>query len=264
MPRIDFQYKRIKADEAKYGKGFGINTLPKEVFKSFNTSVLGLGDISKDGKYVQAIAAFYDLEGFTSFSNQVDSHLVIPEFLKRYLDWIFSSIAEKFKEGESDSVVRIWASLPFYAKFLGDGILFLWDTEYSGGPMGLSNLVIKLHRVCQKYQQEFLSEVRKHVSNPPYRLRCGVARGQLISIGDGNDYVGSCINIASRLQKLSQLSFAVSRRGLDLFGTSNKHWKDFILKEVELRGIGKKELVYINSKEFEGLPQRERKLFKDP
>jgi class 3 adenylate cyclase len=95
-------------------------------------------------------------------------------------------------------------------------------------------------------------------------LRCGIARGQIISIGDGNDYVGSCINLASRLQKLSQLTFAISRRGFDLSEEKYKPWKYFVLKKVELRGIGKEELVYVKEHEFDALRAAERKLLKEP
>jgi hypothetical protein len=84
-----------------------------------------------------------------------------------------------------------------------------------------------------------------------------------MTVGDGNDFVGSCLNIASRLQKLSLLSFAVSRRGIDL--TMNpKLANKFVLKQVELRGIGKEELVFVRNSEFQALPAKEQKLFKEP
>jgi len=265
MPKIEFKYKWFDGDESIYGKGYSFNSLTKKAFKSFNPSVLGLGDIAQEGQYVQALAAFFDLEGFTSFSNQVDSHLVVPEFLQRFLDWLFASLAETFKESEVEGRVLVWGSLPFFAKFLGDGILFLWDTEESHFSL-IANTTLILHRITERYQTDFLPKINKHVSKPPSKLRCGVARGQIISIGDGNDYVGSCINIASRLQKLSQLTFAISRRGFDISQapTGSLGWKEFILKKVELRGIGSGELVYIKRKEFRRLTPNERKLFKNP
>jgi len=264
MPKIKFKYKVVDADKAKYGEGYAFKSLSKKDYNSFNPKVLGLGDISRDGEYVQALAAVFDLEGFTSFSNQVDSHLVIPEFLQRFLDWLFAELANKFKEGETAQTVTVWGKLPFFAKFLGDGILFLWDTIDIDSFNDISNIVAILHRINCAYETDFLSEIERHVSKPPSKLRCGVARGQVISVGDGNDYVGSCINIASRLQKLSQLSFAISRRGFDLSkGEFAQTWgKEFTLKKVELRGIGTEELVYIKKKEFETLTSTERRFFK--
>ncbi|OLE52426.1 MAG: hypothetical protein AUG51_18165 [Acidobacteria bacterium 13_1_20CM_3_53_8] len=266
MPKIDFKYKIVEGSE----KGFVYYSLSKKQFESFNASKLGLGDISQQGKYVQALAAFYDLEGFTSFSNQVDSYLVVPEFLQRFIDWLFRSLAEEFKQGEVNSNITIWGSLPFYAKFLGDGLLFLWDTafneEVGWDLISISNIVLNLNIISERYRTEFLPEIQRHVSKPPNNLRCGIARGQIISIGEGNDYVGSCINIASRLQKLSQLTFALSRRGFDLSQLDKRHkfWNGLILKKVELRGVGDEELVYIKKKEFRRLPRSERQLFKRP
>ena len=261
MPRIDFTYKRLPADPKKYGAGFSLNSLTKQTFESFNTSVLGLGDISQDGKYVQALVALCDLEGFTGFCNQVDSHLVIPEFLAKFLDWTFQTLANHTKEGETADRVRIWGSLPLFAKFLGDGVLFLWDTQYSGGASGIRNIIADMYKIVQEYQADFLPTICKHVNNPPLKLRCGIARGQVVSVGDGNDYVGSCINMAARLQKLSSLSFAVARRGIDL---SSDVWKAFTPKRVDLRGIGEKELVYIPAEEFDALDDADKGLFIDP
>jgi class 3 adenylate cyclase len=265
MPTTKFTYIRVKAPEEKYGKGFGLNSLKKSDFDKFGPPLLGLGDISKEGEYVQALVAFCDLEGFTDFCNQVDSHLVIPEFMTRYIGWVFESLADKAKEGENGDTIRIWGSLPFYMKFLGDGLLFMWDTQYSGGFNGIRNIVAQLYDLGMEYQSEFLPQIRKHVSKPPTKLRCGVARGQVVSVGENEDYVGSCINIASRLQKLSLLSFAVSRRGLDLHREPcPEKWKAFDLVKTSLRGIGDQELVYVLREELDTLPEEEKALFGQP
>lgn len=266
MPKIEFEYKVVKGEEKKHGKGRSFYALSKKDFGSFNASSLGLGDISQEGEYIQALAAFFDLEGFTSFSNQVDSHLVIPDFLHRFINWLFTSLAERFKESETRQKVVIWGSLPFFTKFLGDGILFLWDTTPINWPSNIANIIYILDDITRAYQSDFLPIIRKHVSKAPSKLRCGVARGQIISVGNGEDYVGSCINIAARLQKLSQLTFAISRRGFDLslLPPNIPRWKEFVLKKVELRGIGNEELVYIKEKEFERLQAKERKLFINP
>jgi class 3 adenylate cyclase len=262
MPTTKFDYIRVTAPEDKYGKGFSLNSLKKSDFDKFGPPLLGLGDISKEGKYVQALVAFCDLEGFTDFCNQVDSHLVIPEFLTRYIDWVFNYLADATKEGEDGDTIRIWGSLPFYMKFLGDGLLFMWDTQYSGGYTGIRNIVLRIYELGIAYQSEFLPQIKKHVSKPPTKLRCGVARGQVVSVGENEDYVGSCINIASRLQKLSLLSFAVSRRGIDLHREPfTSVWKEFDLVKTSLRGIGDQELVYALKKELDSLPEEEKPLF---
>lgn len=265
MPTIKLPYVRVPADEEKYGKGFSLNSLSEEQFDSFNYKILGLGDPSIDGEYIQSLAAFFDLEGFTDFCNQIGSHLVIPEFLNRYFQWLFSTLKTQFREGKSEGKVRIFGSLPFFAKFLGDGILFLWNTRYSGGFSGICNIVGNLMAIKDAYMTDFLEDIQTHVAKPPKMLRCGIARGQIISIGDGSDYVGSSINVASRLQKLSSLSFALSRRGFDLSkNITHPIRKLLILKKVDLRGLGNEELIYIESTEFDKLTPVEKETFIDP
>jgi class 3 adenylate cyclase len=265
MAKLEFTYTRVPADEKKYGKGYAFLSVTEKEFSSFDSNALGIGDVSSDGKYVQALAAIYDLQGFTSFCNQVDSHLVIPEFLQRFVDWLFSTLTERVKEGVADGKVTLWSPLPFYTKFLGDGVLLLWDAEMlRADKIALFNIVDWLHQVSAMYTKEFIRIISKHVSNPPPVLRCGVARGQVISIGNGSDYVGSCINVASRLQKLSGLLFAVSRRGMDFSTAPSPFLKSLVLKKVELRGVGGEELVYVIPKEFNELAPKEKLLFKEP
>jgi class 3 adenylate cyclase len=110
--------------------------------------------------------------------------------------------------------------------------------------------------------REFYPTIRKVVSQPPKVLRCGVSRGLVFSVGNGEDYVGPCINIAARLQKLSSLTFCFSRRGFDV----EKHMPEetaakYVLKSVSLRGIGEDELVWVRKEEFDSLQDEEKALF---
>lgn len=267
MPNIGFTYRQVPGDPGRYGKGVVFNALDARDYARFNPGVLGLGDIARDGQYRQALAAFFDLEGFTDFCGQVDSHLVIPEFLARYLHWLFQTLAGEFREGEAGGEVRLWGCLPFYAKFLGDGILFLWDTDQCRGLPGKVNIAQSLLAVTNSYVEAFLPEIRRAVSQPPARLRCGIALGQILPVGGGADYVGSCINVAARLQKIGHLSFAVSRRGFDLDespGTAGSLRSFLTLKRTAIRSIGDQELVYIRKDEFAALGPVERRDFADP
>jgi hypothetical protein len=227
-------------------------------FGKFNSSLLGLGDISADGKYFEALAAIFDLEGFTSFTNQIDPHLVIPEFLNEFLSWLFQSISEEFKQNDDGDKVILWGELPFFAKFLGDGVLFLWDTR-TLEHVEIGNIVVGMRNICSKYQSHFLAQIKKIVSRPPSKLRCGIARGQIISVGEGHDFVGPCINVASRLQKVGQFSFAFSKKGFNLkkdFDDSIAD--DFILIRFPIRGVGDEELIYVRKLEFNVLPNDQR------
>lgn len=267
MPNILFNYSQAAADPRQYGPGVIFNALSKTDFSRFNPSVLGLGDFSKSGEYTQALAAFFDLDGFTDFCNQVDSHLVIPEFLTRYLNWLFEALASEFRESEDQESVRLWGCLPFFAKFLGDGILFLWATDRCRGFPGKVNIAQSLLSITNAYVSGFVPVIRKAVCKPPPRLRCGIALGQIISVGGGADYVGSCINAASRLQKLGLLSFAISRRGFDLTESPDVEGSlrsYLVLKRTAIRSIGLNELVYIRKDEYAALPAADKQAFDDP
>ena len=56
--------------------------LSKRAFASFSPSLLGLGDISRDGECFEAIAVIFDLQEFTRFYGQRDPQLEIPKFLR--------------------------------------------------------------------------------------------------------------------------------------------------------------------------------------
>ncbi len=258
-----FNYRRVDVSQ-EYGRG-SLNTLPVEDFKSFNPSVLDLGNINIEGGYADALAVIFDLAGFTQFSAQPDPHLVIGEFLSRFLDWLFTAVAGALKEKEDKDLVRMWGSLPFFSKFLGDGVLFLWDTSHSGGLSGIGNIIWDMHGVTRAYRTDCLPKLSPHVANPPLALRCGIARGRVISVGNNADFVGPCMNIASRLQKLGELTFAVSRRGVDpekCFDESRL--KLLVTKRVQIRGVGDTELIVVDRHEVTSLPDAEKALLADP
>jgi hypothetical protein len=59
--------------------------LDNNAIKQFNPSMLELGDICAPCQEKEAVAAVFDLTGFTAFCNQVDSYLAIPRFLNDFL-----------------------------------------------------------------------------------------------------------------------------------------------------------------------------------
>lgn len=260
MGIIEFKYNPITRED-----GHIRNSLSREEFESFNSNILGLGDISQDGKIIQALVAIFDLQGFTNFFNQTDPHIVIPEYLSKFLSWLFNQISLIVKIEEQDDQVIIRGNLPFFAKFLGDGLLFIWDSDQILGKKGIGNIIVALRIICNRYINNFLPEINRCVSKAPKILRCGIARGQIISIGNGQDFVGPCINIASRLQKLGKISFAFHRKGFDIEEGMRPAAKDrFILKRIPIAGIGEDELVYIPKDEFGKLSAKEKNIFKEP
>ena len=256
------QYKTITLEDQ--GTSMKVWSLDNEQFDAFSPEVLGLGDISTRSEQIQALAAIFDLCGFTTFCSQVDPQLAVPEYLSRFLNWLFNEVRTGLLKEKTAEETQLWASLPFLAKFRGDGLLFLWDTEKTSGAE-ICNIVTSLWEICDNYEHEFYAEIKRIVAKPPEVLRCGISRGVVFSVGNGEDYVGPCINIASRLQKLSLLTFCVSRRGFDFEKDMPKETSDkYILKSVSLRGIGEDELVWVRKEQFYLLPDDEKALFRNP
>ena len=248
MSKREPKYSQTGDEKGRFG-------LRKSIFEKFGPSILGLEDILANKETFEALAVIVDLKDFTVFCDQRDPHLVVPQFVKSFLEWLFERLrAQLLMEEEGDNVV-LWSHLPFFGKFLGDGVLLLWDVTHMDGE-AKRIIVHSFDIICNDYETEFLPSLKRHVSTPPPKLRCGMAQGQVTSIADGRDFVGLCINIASRLQKLADgaFSFAFTQKGLaPQEGTEWYEGWDFRLIKIPIRGIFKDELVYVLNSEFRKL-----------
>jgi hypothetical protein len=259
MPRFDIppsQRHHVKVDGTKRP------AITKGAFESFNISVLGLGDVSVPSEATDAVAAVFDLAGFTNFCKQIDPHLSVPHYLNEFLTWLMKQLREEMRQSEEKKKgsVLLWCPMPFFVKFLGDGLLVLWNSEVMNDN-ARRNVLLQMRHICANYVNEFLPTVRDKIAEPPPRLRCGLARGTVFSVGNGEDYVGSCINMAARLEKLPGISFCFNRRGFDI---EDIDFGFVVVKEVSIRGIGEHELVCVSRKEAEGLSPEDRKFYRDP
>jgi class 3 adenylate cyclase len=266
----------------------GYPHIKRERFHEFAAGVLGLGDLTTPTRDTEAIAAVFDLEGFTKFCTQIDPHLAISEYLAAFLAWLFDAVKRESCVDDRDSgvaplelpgvkkrrrrkttvaddgTIATFATLPFFAKFMGDGVLFLWDAARLSEKT-ICSIPAIMTDVCATYYLEFLPRISRKVADPPANLRCGIARGKVFSVGNGNDFVGPCINMASRLQKLGSIHVAFSRRGFNADDFMDAHKRThFVLKKVSVRGIGENELVYVDRESYDGLDEKESQLFEEP
>jgi class 3 adenylate cyclase len=228
--------------------------LRKSIFKKFGPSVLGLENILAETETFEALAVVVDLKDFTAFCDQRDPHLVVPRFIKSFLEWLFEKLQAELLIEEAGNEVVLLSHLPFFGKFLGDGVLLLWDVTDMHGE-AKRNIVYSFDIICSDYQVEFMPSIKKTASNAPPKLRCGIAQGQVTSIAGGRDFVGLCINIASRLQKLGDgaFCFAFTQKGLE--PESENWYENFRLIRIPVRGISNDELVYVLKTEFRELPK---------
>jgi class 3 adenylate cyclase len=226
----------------------------------FDQSLLGFRCGRRSEENFDALAAIFDLEGFTSFCQQNDPYLVMPGFLDEFLAWVFKSIFEHSVVERKEGETTLCGPLPFYAKFLGDGVLFLWNISLSNNPsLVIGKIVSILRRICEDYKVTFVPSVGQSCNGePPETLRCGVARGQIFSIAKDEEYIGPCINIAARIQKLKDFSFAFSNKTLDSDSCFGNQKEDFTKIRTEIRDVGEKELLYVLTQEFGELDGEEQ------
>jgi class 3 adenylate cyclase len=189
-------------------------------FDKFNPDLLNIGDLNEPSKPIEVLSVVFDLEGFTNFTKQVDPQLSIPNYISDFFNWLFAQIKESITDRKDK---KLWSEFPFFSKFMGDGALFLWKIDLDkimriGKDLPsnelretidvfICNIIACMYDICNNYLEFYISMKEKYVQ-PPSRLRCGIARGNVFPIGNGLDFVGPCINISSRLQKFNGLSFA--------------------------------------------------------
>ncbi len=204
------------------------------------------------------MAAFFDLTGFTAFCNQVDAYLAIPRFLSGFLEWFFTEIRQRITQSVQGDSTMVWTDLPAKVKFLGDGLLNIWNTQRMTDET-ICRLVTSCYEICRSYRREFYPAMAAKVNKPPVSLRCGMARGKVFTVGNGNDYVGHCINNASRLSHLNSLTFAFPHRGFPVREfLPSEYLRLFVPKYVAVRGVGESEIVWVVRKEFEELPDHQK------
>lgn len=246
--------------------GVNVSILLQEKYDSFDLSLLGLGDINQKSVSIDAIAAIFDLEGFTKFCTQIDPRLSVPLFLSEFLTWLLNKIKEEMTIAPYKGVgVSLYCPLPFLVKFMGDGLLVLWDIS-DVNDTEMRNIIVSASEICEHYPIDFLPSIRKKVVEPPAVLRCGMARGTVYSVGNKNDFVGPCINLAARLQKVPGTTFAFNQRGFNLEApNANEFFKnDIVIKKMAIRGIGEGEIVGILKREYEAMNSENMMLFQDP
>ena len=238
MKQLSLKYN-VKIDEHNSYYYF----LKSGELERFNISFYSLGNLRNIGEKVDVLAAFFDLERFTYFCSQTDPQIPVPGFLSRFLKWLLNSLIRESTKKEVINGLRLNTKLPFFAKFTGDGVLILWKIERENKVI-ITNIVDIIKTILEKYALEFLPKLCNIFERVPPRLRCGVASGQVVSFG--NDYVGPCINIASRLQKLEKYSFAIHKKGIYLTMEDRGKYK-LINKPIE--GIDDNLLIYVLKKE---------------
>ncbi|WP_158824752.1 hypothetical protein [Mucilaginibacter lacusdianchii] len=226
-------------------------------FKEANNPTLGL-------------AMIFDVSGFTNFFNKPDLQYYITDYINHVIECVeitiyggidyWTTYPEKLKSLQKPSL----------RKFLGDGLLYIWeenDTAY------LKNSKFKIDLINRVWNlQTYFKEVNKKlheiipIADLPKSIKFGLAQGTVYKLSEadgGQDYIGPCINLASRLVKYCpEINFICSARlNLPLQDISNNGYMKIIANEIRSFEY---EIVIIDQDDYLSLKEEDKaRLFKE-
>jgi len=208
------------------------------------------------------IALIYDLEGFSRFFNQPDVQDYVPKFLN-HVSGAISTVfygGESYKEADEEKVTGPLPP-PMHEKFLGDGALYIWTppgTETDFDENFVATLCNRLWNLKTFFAKEVLPLAADDVPvfEVPQRIRFGLARGTIYELTKSGsaekEYIGFCVNLASRLQHYCpQLGFIASARlGLSKTILDANDYEKVVATKI--KGFPK-EIVIVDKNEFKRL-----------
>jgi hypothetical protein len=167
------------------------------------------------------IAMIYDIAGFSAFFNQPDIHKYMPRYLNhisKCLDICIYGGEQYWNPNEPElGPLRL---LPVHRKFIGDGALYIWAPKDATQIrpdfiIPLANRLWNLQRYFENVTLACADEIP--LMELPSAVKFGIARGTVFELSiEGSqtkEYIGICVNLASRLQKYcSGLNFIASAR----------------------------------------------------
>lgn len=231
--------------------------VPKLIFKT-------QASIAKD-----ALVLIFDLEGFSRFFSQPD----VQEYVTKYLNRVFDTVSSCIFGGKifwSKNDISPFLT-PTHVKFLGDGALYIWSFNRGEKEKKKQSILYFINRLWN-IKNDFGKLVDTcsedvPVVDLPRKIRFGLASGSVHKIyykySARTEYIGYCINLASRLQGYCRdLGFIASAR----IGFRERD----ITKHGYIKVVAKKldgfprEVVLVDKDEFDDLPSKLSKELFDP
>jgi class 3 adenylate cyclase len=212
-----------------------------------------------------AFIMVFDLEGFSSFCGQPD----VQDYVAKYLNRVFEVVAIAIGGGTAYWNPRPEKLTPFvqpvHAKFLGDGALYIWTFNRSDREKVKDAILHFINRmwnikVCFPNVVARCAE-EVPVVDIPRRIRVGFASGSVCRIRykhtSESEFVGYCINLASRLQSYCRdLGFIASARiAFPKEALARHNYMKVVAKKLE--GFPR-EIVIVDRKEFASLSEEVR------
>lgn len=216
------------------------------------------------------VALIYDLEGFTKFANLPDVQVYVPRFLNHVSEAMSTILFGGNAYWTPTQMEMQPLILPVHEKYLGDGALYVWtlpigDTTFSEEFMvNLCNRIWALKAFFDNVLKK--CEDKVPITEIPRRIRFGLASGGIFEMQNEKskniEYIGVCINLASRLQNYCpELGFIASDRiGIPKSVLNENDYIRVIAEKI--RGFPK-EKVIVDRSEFDDLDENlKTELFK--
>lgn len=207
----------------------------------------------------KALIMLFDLEGFSKFFNQPD----VNDYVPKYLNVIFDAVNLCIEGGDAYWRLKSLRKNPYeplpkpiHTKYLGDGAMYIW--RYSDLKKDeIIYLINRLWILANNFDKINLRATELvPVFDTPKRIRFGITAGSVYKLtypnSDSEEYIGYCINLASRLQSYCrEIGFIVSAR-LDV---SNDLLREFDYKKVvavQIKGFPH-EIVIVDRNDYDNL-----------
>lgn len=208
------------------------------------------------------VVAIFDLEGFTNFfdSASINKNIIVASYVNGFLSWLNYRL----------DLAQLPS--PKLSKFLGDGVLYIWETEKqkitSVIAIALMNACWNTVRGRDRYEKEFLPQFINQVGKKwdceyQKHLRVSLATGHAVKYVQGNrsvEYVSECINVASHLLKIHPEVYFIAHSDLVLGEEPSEH--NYVEKRIrEIRGIDRSICVFIDEDDFVSI--KDKSIFED-
>ena len=218
----------------------------------------------------KALIMLFDLQGFSKFFNQPD----VNDYVPKYLNVIFEAINLCIEGGDAYWRLKSLRKTPYeplpkpiHTKYLGDGGMYIWRYEDLTKEQ-IIYLINRLWILANNFEKiNMKANEIVPVFDTPKRIRFGIAAGSVYKLNyvhsNEEEYIGYCLNLASRLQSYCrEIGFIVSAR-LDV---SNYLLQEFDYKKVvaiNIKGFPQ-EIVIVDRNDYDNLdPAVQNSLFKE-
>ncbi|MDB5285621.1 MAG: hypothetical protein JWR05_570 [Mucilaginibacter sp.] len=215
------------------------------------------------------LALIFDISGFTNFFNKPDLQSYITKYINQIIECveitIYGGVDYWTAEPEDLESLNLKPSL---RKFLGDGMLYIWEDSENkiskDFKLDLLNRLWNLQTFFEKVNEKLYDDIP--IGDLPKTIKFGIAQGtiyRLLEADGSQDFIGPCINLASRLVKYCpEINFICSARlDLEKKGLEEQGYFKVIAKELK---SFENEIVIIDKDDYTKLAEEDKKrLFKE-